>query len=71
MKDPNKVLIPRDNLILVALRKDEPDHHISFAPLIHVPLDINHGSMINGHLLRWIGVLRRWSGSRRQVSNRI
>ena len=48
MKNPDKVLIPSRNLILVALREDEPEGRVSFAPLIDIPLHLNHGSAIDG-----------------------
>ena len=47
MKDPDKVPIPSGDLILIALRKDEPEDHIPFALLVDLPLYIDHGPAID------------------------
>jgi hypothetical protein len=52
VKEPEKFLIPSRDLILIALREDEPDESISFALLIDIPLHLNHESAIDSH--RWV-----------------
>ena len=47
MKDPDKTLIPSGNLVLIAFREDEPEDHVSFAPLIDLPLHLNHRSAVD------------------------
>jgi hypothetical protein len=49
VKDPDKVLIPSSNLILIALREEEPEDYIPFALLTDIPLHLGHGSAIDGH----------------------
>ena len=71
MKNPDKVLIPARNLILISLRENEPDHCFSFTLLIHILLNLDHGSATV--------VVSKWiicspypsSGSRSKVSNRV
>jgi hypothetical protein len=58
MKDPDKVLLPSRNLILVALREDEPGERLPFTLLDDPLLDIGHGSAIETSVsgIRWLGV---------------
>jgi hypothetical protein len=49
VKDPDKFLIPNDNLVLIALREDESEECPSFAMLIDLPLHLGHGSTIGSH----------------------
>ena len=42
VKDPDKVLPPSGNLVLVAFREDESGDYIPFALLDHLPLDPCH-----------------------------
>jgi hypothetical protein len=49
VKDPDKFLIPTNNLVLIALREDESKKCASFAVLIDLPLHLGHGSAIGSH----------------------
>ena len=46
MKDPDKVLLPSRNLLLVTFREDESEHRIPFTLLDDFPLDPRQGSGI-------------------------
>jgi hypothetical protein len=46
LKDPDKVLPPSRNLVLIALREDESGERIPFCLLGHLPLHLRHGSVI-------------------------
>ena len=46
MKDPNKVLPPSCNLVLITFREYESEEHVPFALLNDVPLNLRHGSAI-------------------------
>jgi hypothetical protein len=71
MKDPNKILVPGSDLILVALCKDEPEGYIPFPSLVHLPLHLGHGSTIDS-IGKWITRHpHRRLGSRSQIPNRI
>jgi hypothetical protein len=54
VKDPDKVLLPSRNLVLIALREDESEYCMSFALLRDLPLDPRQGSavqtLVNGSL---------------------
>ena len=69
MKDPDEVLVPCSDLILVVLRENEPEDCVPFALLADLPLHIGDGSGID----KWIAQrhLRLSSGSRSQIPNRI
>jgi hypothetical protein len=47
MKEPDKVLLPSSNFILVVLREDESEDCILFALLADLPLHLSHGSAID------------------------
>ena len=47
MEDPDKFLVPGSYLVLIALRKDEPEDRIPFALLVDLPLYIEHGPAID------------------------
>jgi hypothetical protein len=49
VKDPDKFLIPSNNLVLIALREEESEECASFAVLIDLPLHLGHGSTIGSH----------------------
>jgi hypothetical protein len=71
MKDSDKILVPGSDLILVALREDEPEDYIPFTLLIHLPLHIGYGSATD-IIGKWITRRsHRRSGSRSQIPNRI
>ena len=42
MKDPEKVLVPTSDLVLVCLREDEPQNRIPFTLLVDIPLHLGH-----------------------------
>jgi hypothetical protein len=46
VKDPDKVLLPGNNLVLIAFREDEPGECISFTLFRDLPLDSRQGSAI-------------------------
>ena len=46
VKDPDKVLLPSDNLVLISLREDESGDCVPFALLDDLPLDLRHSSVI-------------------------
>jgi hypothetical protein len=46
VKNPEEVLLPSRNLLLVAFCEDEPGHRISFTLLDDLPLDPRQGSTI-------------------------
>ena len=49
VKDPDELLLPSNNLVLVTLRKDEPEDCTPFALLIDPPLHPGHGATIGSH----------------------
>jgi hypothetical protein len=68
VENPDEVLFPSHNLLLIALREDGPGHRISFTTLDDHPLDPRQCSAIG----RWI--TRRaylWFDSQIQISNRM
>jgi hypothetical protein len=69
MKDPDKVLVPSSNLILIALREHRPENHIPFTSFFYLPPYLTHGSVIES--VSVARRLHRWSDSRGQISNRI
>jgi hypothetical protein len=46
VEDPDKILFPTHNLLLVPLRKHESDYCAPFTLLDDLPLDSRHGSAI-------------------------
>ena len=46
MEDPDKILLPRGDLVLVALCKEESGDHVPFALLGALPLDLGYGTTI-------------------------
>ena len=46
VKDPDKVLPPSRNLVLIGFREEETGDYCSFPLLDHLPLDLCHGSTI-------------------------
>jgi hypothetical protein len=69
VKNPDKVLVPSRDPILVALHEDEPKDYIPFPLLIHLPLHLGHGSAIHG-IGKWIARHpHRRPGSRSQIPN--
>ena len=46
MKDPDKVVSPTDNLVLIDLGMEDPGGHIPFTLLCDFPLDVGDGSAI-------------------------
>jgi hypothetical protein len=56
MKNPNKVLLPSGNLVLIALRQDETEYCISFTLLRDLPLYPRQGSEIQTLVSRLLGV---------------
>lgn len=71
MKDPDKVLLPSSNLVLIALREDESGGCISFTLLDDLRLYLGHSSAIETLESRLPGVRITRSGSHSQISNRI
>jgi hypothetical protein len=70
VKNPDKVLVPSCDLILVTLREDEPEDYIPFPLLIHLPLHLGHGSAIHS-TSKWVTLHPyRRPGSRSQIPNR-
>ena len=43
VKNPGKVLLPRYDLVLIALRAEKSGHRIPFTPFDDFPLDLGHG----------------------------
>jgi hypothetical protein len=48
VKDPDEVLVPSSDLVLIALREDESGECIPFTPLDDLFLDLGHGSAVTG-----------------------
>ena len=46
MKNPDKILLPSRNLVLIALGEDESVDRVPFPSLAHLPLDRGHGTVI-------------------------
>ena len=46
VKNPDKVLLPTRNLVLITLRMDESGERIPFTLLNYLRLDLGHGSAI-------------------------
>ena len=61
MEDPDKILPPSGDFVLVALHAGEPGNYVPFTLFDHLPLDLGQGSAIeapvSGSLgLRFIGM---------------
>jgi hypothetical protein len=60
VENSDKILVPRSNLILVALREDEPQDYVPFPSFVDLPPHLGHGSVINtwvnGSLIRITGL---------------
>ena len=71
VKDPDKILLPRSNLTLIALGEDESVYHTPFTMLDDLPLDLGQGSATDnvGKCNSRRGNYQ--SGSRSQLSDRI
>jgi hypothetical protein len=68
VENPDEVLFPCRNLLLIALREDESGHRIPFTLLDDLLLDPRQGSAIG----KWITQrAHRWFDSQSQFSNRI
>jgi hypothetical protein len=46
VKDPDELLLPSGNLVLIALREKESGDRVAFTLLDDFPKDIRHGSAI-------------------------
>ena len=46
LKDPDKILLPSRNLVLIGLREDESENRVPFGLLDNLPLDLGDGSVI-------------------------
>jgi hypothetical protein len=68
VENSEKILVPRSNLILVALREDEPQDYVPFPSLVDLPPHLGHGSVIN----TWVsGPLVRIAGLAHVISSPI
>jgi hypothetical protein len=56
VKDPDKILLPGSNLILIALHEDESGECIPFTPLFNLPLHLGHGPAIWTLVSRFISL---------------
>ena len=71
VKDPDKILLPSSNFILIALGEDEPIYRLPFTVLDDIPLDLSQSSVIE-NVSSWVTLGARCrSGSRSQLSNRV
>ena len=72
MKDPDKVLLPSCDFVLITFGEDESVDRIMFTLLDDLPLDRDHGSVIVGQrlLVGDFGAKCRF-GSRSQLPDRI
>ena len=71
MEDPDKVLLPSRDLVLVAFGEDKSIDRIPFTLLDNPPLDCGHGSAV-GNADKWVTLGARYRpGSRSKLSNRI
>jgi hypothetical protein len=70
VEDPDEVLLPSRDLVLVALREDESEHCIPFTLFGDLPLDPRQGSAIEIPVNRSLRVYY-WCGLQGQISNRI
>ena len=69
MKDPDQILLPSSNLVLISAGKDKSGDRIPFTPFDDFPLDLSHGPAIEASVSGPLGVYLR-SGSRSQISDR-
>jgi hypothetical protein len=56
VKNPDKVLLPSGNLVLIALCEDEPEYCTPFTPLRDLPLDPRQGSTVQTLVSGELGV---------------
>ena len=69
VKNPDKILLPTRNLVLITLRMDEPGEWIPFIVLDYLPLNLGHSSTVED-ISEWITrYVHYWSGSRSKMSN--
>ena len=52
MKDPDKVIPPTGNLVLIDLGAENSEGHVPFTLLDDIPLDLGHGSAIEASVIR-------------------
>ena len=71
MEDPNKILLPSGNLVLIALRMDGSRYLVPLTLLDDLPLDLSHRSTIENIGKRVTWCVDCWPGSRSQISNRV
>ena len=70
VKNPDKVLVPSSNLVLVAFGEDESVNGIPFTPLDDLPLDLGQSSAIE-NVSSWVTLgARHRPGSLSELSNR-
>ena len=71
VKNPDEVLLPCSNPVLIALGEDKSMYRIPFALIDDLPLDIGQSSIIEnvGKYISWRGHYR--NGSRSQLRNRV
>ena len=55
MEDPDKVLFPSRDLVLVVLGEDESEHCPPFTPFGDPPLDLGQGPTIETSVSRLLG----------------
>ena len=55
VKDPNKVILPSGDLVLIDLRMEHSGEHIPFFLLNDLPLDLGHGSGIETRVSESLG----------------
>jgi hypothetical protein len=71
LKDPSKVLLPSGDLVLIALRKDEPVDCISLTLFIELPLNSGHDCTIERLVSESLGVRIAALAHFGQISNRV
>ena len=69
LKDPDEILLPSRDLILVVLGEDESEDRPPFTPFCDPPLNLRQGPTIERSVNGLLGVFR-CSGSRSQGPNR-
>ena len=71
MEDPDEVLFPSRDLVLVALREDKSQYRIPFTALGDLPLDLRYGSAIETSVSGLPAIPCRQPGLPSQIPNRI
>ena len=51
MKDPDKVIPPTGNLVLINLGAENSEDHVPFTLLDDIPLDLGHGAVIEASVI--------------------